>query len=93
MQTSRIPVYDSSNPDGMLIWFAEMSKRGLLFHPEDAPESIIEIAGGTPLFSNAECGEIASILRCMFAEHGDDVIGVCYPVFMRAAGQGAALDS
>lgn len=93
MQTSRIPAYHRSNLDGRLIWFAEMSKRGLLFHPEEAPEDIIEIASGTPLLSDAECEKVGGILRGMFAEHGNDVIEACSPVFMCAAEHGAAPES
>ncbi|MCX7556144.1 hypothetical protein OS187_04800 [Xanthomonadaceae bacterium JHOS43] len=77
----------------MVIWFAEMSRRGLLFHPEDSPESIIECASGSRVFTDAECEESGNILRAMFAEHGDGVIDACYPVFMRACGQDIALDS
>lgn len=93
MNASRIPAHDRSNPDGMLIWFAEMSQRGLLFHPEESPESIIDIARGSRLFTDAECREIRHIMDDMFSEFGNDVIEACYPIFMRAAGQSAVLDS
>ena len=93
MQNSRIPAYDRNNPDGMVIWFAEMSKRNLLFHPEDSARNIVRISDGTPTFTDSECVEADRILAEMFAEHGDGVIEACYPIFMRAAGQWAALDS
>ena len=93
MNVSRIPAHDRNNPDGMLIWFAEMSQRGLLFHPEASPESIIDIASGSRLFTDAECREISRIVDGMFSEFGDGVIDACYPIFMQAAGQSVALDS
>ena len=92
MSASRIPTYDRSNPDGMLVWFAEMANRNLLFHPEDAPESIINLADDKPLFSQAECEEVNAILADMFAEYGDGVVETSYPVFMRKAGQVRALN-
>lgn len=84
---SRIPAYDSANPDGMLKWFAEMSVRGLLFHPEDDPAEIEQIDTGERTFSDAEADRVRVILGKMFAEHGDETISACYPVFMRAVGQ------
>ena len=37
MNASRIPDFADLTPDGMQFWFAEMSVRGLIFHPEEAP--------------------------------------------------------
>ncbi|TXI89386.1 MAG: hypothetical protein E6Q40_02365 [Cupriavidus sp.] len=93
MNASRVPAHDRSNPDGMAIWFAAMSRRSLLFHPEESPASIIEVASGNPLFTDAECKEVGDILESMFAEHGSHVNEACYPIFMRACGQQGALDS
>lgn len=85
---NRIPAYESGNPDGMLVWFAEMSNRGLLFHPEDDPANIIRIDGGEQLFSDGEADEIRRIIGRMDSEHGHEaMIDACYPVFMRAVGQ------
>ena len=84
---NRIPAYDSANPDGMQIWFAEMSARGLLFHPEEDPSTIIRIDDGMPAFSEMEAADAKAIVSRMFDRHGDQVIEACYPVFMRACGQ------
>lgn len=92
MNTLRIPAYERSNPDGVLLWFAEMANRDLLFHPENAPESIISLDDGKHLFTKAECERINVILADMFAMHGDGVIEACYPVFMRKCGQLRALN-
>lgn len=93
MNVSRIPAYDRKNPDGMLIWFSEMSRRQLLFHPEESPSDILNPASGTPLFTDAECMDIGRIVNDMFSEFGDGVIETCYPIFMKSAGQMVALDS
>jgi hypothetical protein len=84
---NRIPAYDSANPDGMQIWFAEMSARGLLFHPEEDPAEIIRIDTWERSFTDDEADRIRGILGSMFTEHGDDTISACYPIFMRAVGQ------
>lgn len=84
---NRIPAYDSANPDGMQIWFAEMSARGLLFHPEEDPASVVRIGTWERMFTDAEAARIRRILGRMFDQYGDETISACYPIFMRAAGQ------
>lgn len=84
---SRIPAYESGNADGMQMWFAEMSVRGLLFHPEEDPGQIIRTGTWERTFTDAEADQLRGILGSMFAEHGDETINACYPIFMRAAGQ------
>jgi len=87
MNESRVPEYSDFSFDGMLNWFAEMSVRELLFHPEDRPEDIIRIDDGKPLFSDIECQQINAILGSMFDKFGDEVCGAAYPVFMKRMGQ------
>lgn len=84
---NRIPTYNAINPDGMLLWFAEMSARGLLFHPEEDPADIIQIKNGKRTFTNEEADQVRDILEGMQSTHGDGMIDACYPVFMRAVGQ------
>jgi hypothetical protein len=93
MNVSRIPAYDRSSPDGMLIWFAEMAQRNLLFHPEDSASTIFRVADGARLFTDDESELVDGVLAEMFAEHGDKVIDACYPIFMKKAGFLHALDS
>lgn len=84
---SRIPACDSASPDGMLAWFAEMSVRGLLFHPEEDPANIVRIGTWERTFTDSEADRLRRILGNMFAEYGDQTISACYPVFMRVVGQ------
>ncbi|PZO62737.1 MAG: hypothetical protein DI635_10700 [Pseudoxanthomonas suwonensis] len=84
---SSIPTYEEENPDGIILWFAEMSARGLLFHPEEDPSAIIRIGDGLRTFSETEAADARAILSRMFDRHGDRVIEACYPVFMHACGQ------
>ena len=86
MRTSRIPDFTNKSRSGMSIWFTEMSLRGVLFHTEDAPESICKIATGERTSSAEECIKLDKIMSEMFALFGDGVSEVCYPVFARAAG-------
>ena len=86
MNTSRIPVYDSSNPDGMSLWFTEMAERKLLYHPEESAWEILNVSDDERSFTDEECVLLDSILKKMFEEHGEGVIDACYPIFMRACG-------
>jgi len=86
MKTSRIPDYSDNNFDGMLTWFSEMSVRGLLFHPDDAPEAIISIATGEKFFTTSECRKLKGILAVMFRQFGGDVYEAAYPAFMQRMG-------
>lgn len=83
----RIPRYDAAAPDGMIMWFAELQARGLLFHPEEDPADIIRIEDGARVFDDEEASRVRGILQSMEEEHGDGMIEACYPVFMRACGQ------
>ena len=85
-QAARIPDFTSNTFDGMLIWFAEMSVRGLIFHPENAPDQEVYISDGSPFFTPPECRKLEGIMASMYAKHGDCVIDACYPIFMKAAG-------
>ncbi len=87
METSRIPNLTENNFDGMLLWFAEMSKRELLFHPDDSPDQIFIIKTGEPTFSPDECSKLDAILCRMFVDFGDEVHAAAYPIFMKATGQ------
>ncbi len=87
MQKNRIPQLTENTFDGMLWWFAEMSKRDLLFHPDDAPDQIVNINTGAPTFSPDECTTLEAVISRMFNEFGDEVHAAAYPIFMKAAGE------
>ncbi len=70
----------------MLIWFASMSERELLFHPDDPPEDIFVISTGKQAFLPAESSKAGEILGEMFELHGDDVYEAAYPIFMKRMG-------
>lgn len=86
MHASRIPDFANKSREGMSIWFAEMSLRGMLFHPEDEPDSICTIATGERAFTVEEWTKLDGIMSEMFALFGDGVCETCYSIFMRAAG-------
>jgi hypothetical protein len=86
MTESRIPEYTNNSFDGMLTWFAEMSVRELLFHPDDRPEDIITIATNEPAFTDIECQKLNTILGSMFEQFEDMVYEAAYPIFMKTMG-------
>ncbi len=93
MNTSRIPDFVARTPHGMQVWFAEMSARDLIFHPEEAPREIYHVVTGERMFSGAECTKLEAILSTMFTSFGEGVIDAAYPIFMRKAGALHALDT
>ncbi len=87
MTTSRIPAFNDKSFAGMQHWFAELSARGLIFHPDDPPSDIVTIRDDSPFFTPYESAELEEVLAAMFDAFGDDVYEAAYPVFMKAAGQ------
>jgi len=86
MSVSRIPDYSDQSFDGMLYWFASMSERELLFHPDDPANEIYDIATGEPTFSPTESRKANAILGTMFNRFGDEVYEAAYPIFMKCMG-------
>lgn len=86
LNTSRIPPFSDQSFNGMLLWFATMSEKGLLFHPDDPAEEIYDIATRARTFSSAESGQVNKTIDAMFALHGDQVYEAAYPSFMKCMG-------
>jgi hypothetical protein len=86
MNISRIPDYKNHSSIGMKLWFSEMFENGLLFHPDDSPESIISIETGKEIFSYDEIIKIKEILSLMFNNFEDEVYEAAYPCFMKSLG-------
>lgn len=86
MQTqSRIPKLTETTFDGALIWFAQLQKQRLLFHPEDDPVDVINNASGLPTFVNSEVIELRLILKKLENSIGhQQLIDAAYPIFMHA---------
>jgi len=85
--TSRIPVLDETSFDGMLMWFARLSKRGLLFHVDDDPAEIVNAQTGRRIFTYDEAVSLRAIIARLFRKHGDQVYEAEYPIFMKAVGR------
>ncbi len=86
MNTSRIPEFSDQSFDGMLLWFSTMSKRELLFPPDDPADTIYQISTGEPTFTPAESHKANEILAAMFNRFGDKVYEAAYPIFMKKMG-------
>jgi len=84
---SRIPALREVSFDGALMWFSEMQCGGLLFHPEDDPADIIQIADGVPSFSKKEVEELRFLIEELDKGLGHEkMISAAYPIFMNACG-------
>ncbi len=83
---SRIPNLHSVSFDGALVWFAELQKNGLMFHPDDDPGELHRIEDEKRTFSDAEAAEIRFTMNALFAELGEGVYDAAYPVVMHSYG-------
>ncbi len=79
---NRTPDYQNPSFDSMTDWFAAMSGRDLLFHPDDPAESIVDIATGEAIFTADEACKADAILNAMFSHFGEQVYEAAYPFFM-----------
>jgi hypothetical protein len=88
MQTiSRIPKLTKTSFDGALVWFSELQCEGLLFHPEDDPDTIFQAADNQKTFSQTEVAELRFVLDKIETSIGHDkMIDAAYPIFMNAMG-------
>lgn len=77
---TRIPKLTVTTPTAAKSWFKRMHADGLMFHPDDSPEEIIEIASGAPQFSNSECIQLKQYLDKLFAALGDRVYDIAFDV-------------
>lgn len=82
---SRIPKLNEVTFDGAFMWFSQLQKQDLLFHPEDDPVDIVKITDGSPTFTSLEVSELYFLINEL--ENGighEQVIKAAYPVFMSA---------
>lgn len=81
MTTSRIPQLSGNDLDAVVSWFHALSSNGLLFHPDDDPGDVVEIASGVRLFSDDEVTQLREIMTALFDQHGDRVYEAALPAF------------
>ena len=83
---SRIPALPNKSFFAMNRWFNKMYHAGLLYHPDDAAEVIVNTVSGQPTFTPEECVELNRAVDLMFANHGDKVYQVGLQYFHKAMG-------
>ena len=76
----RIPNLSNKSFFAMNRWFNKMYLAGLLYHPDDPAETIVNVASGKPTFTPEECIELNKAIGLMFDHHGDKVyeVGLMY---------------
>ena len=82
----RVPELPGKSRFALERWVHRLSANGLLFNPDDRPESIISIDTGEQLFTAAECQILNASLDCLFEHHGDTVREVALKYFYKAMG-------
>jgi hypothetical protein len=83
MQPTRIPSLTNNSRTAASKWFTEMHKGGLLFHPDNNPNELVQIGDGSPTFTPQECEEATQALKLMFLHHGDSVYELAMAVVSR----------
>ena len=84
--TSRIPEVPNRSYFAMNRWFYKMYLAGLLYHPDDPAENIVQIATGEPTFTSEECVKLNKAVDLMFEHHGDAVYDCGLKYFYKALG-------
>jgi|JI6StandDraft_1071083.scaffolds.fasta_scaffold1178141_1 hypothetical protein len=75
--SSRIPDLPNASAFAMNRWFYKMHKAGLLYHPDEPAETIVNIVNGSPTFTSDECRSLNAAVARMLEVHGDRVYDVC----------------
>jgi hypothetical protein len=83
---SRIPDLPNNSFFAMNRWFYKMHLAGLLFHPDDSAEDIVEIKTGQPTFTAEECLKVNQAINRMFEFQGDKVYEVALKYVHQAMG-------
>ncbi len=65
-QETRIPALRGMTLEDMQAWFAAMAERGLLFHPDDDPATVVNSASTAPVFNENECRSLRMIMDVLF---------------------------
>lgn len=76
-EVTSIPVVRSETLEGMEAWCREMADRGLLFHPDDPPDTIEHIETRARMFAERECRELECILDRFLDQHGNALYDAC----------------
>ena len=85
-EVTSIPAVRSETLEEMEAWCHEMADRGLLFHPDDPPETIEHIETGTRMFTESECRELECILDRFLDLHGNALYDACLKNAQRLLG-------
>jgi hypothetical protein len=83
MQLTRIPALTNNSRAAARKWFTQMHRSKLLFHPDNNPSDLVQIADGSNTFTPQECEEATQALKLMFLHHGDAVYELAMDVVSR----------
>lgn len=83
---SRIPTVPNKSYFALNRWFYKMYQAGLLFHPDDRPETIVDKKTGEREFTDEECVELSRAIDALFEYHGDAVYDCGLKYFHKAMG-------
>ena len=85
-EVTSIPTVRSETLEGMEAWCREMADRGLLFHPDDPPDTIEHIETRARMFTEPECRELECTLDRFLDLHGNALYDACLKNAQRQLG-------
>jgi len=83
-----IPDWADESLSGMHAWWRDMAEKGLAFHPDDAPSSIVFIESVRPMFSAGACKKLEDTFGRMDTMHGDRVYDAGFEALKERLGLG-----
>lgn len=92
LDVEEIPNWNDQSHKSLGIWWQTMAKRGLAFHPDDAPETIVYMQTGKPCFTPKACERLETIISRMIELHGEHVYSVGQSAIMEQLGWQEAPD-
>jgi len=81
-----VPFWTDKTEEGLRAWWKQMAAAGLIFHPDDSPETIVTVKSGERVFSASACLKLKGLIAEMFLLYGETVYDTGHEVLMEFLG-------
>ena len=81
-----IPAWTDRTEKGLRDWWRQMTAKGLAFHPDDLPETIVTVQEGAALFDYSACQILRGLIGEMLLLYGDRVYDAGHEALMESLG-------
>lgn len=83
-----VPDWADESVNGMFAWWHDMAEKGLAFHPDDPPSSIVFIETGKPMFSKGARSKLEGTFCRMHELHGGRIYDAGFEALKERLGFG-----